>query len=179
MNAVGRRILAGAMALVATALIGALSQVPYDAAPADTPALLRLAWRARGVRVEECRRLTEEELAGVPAHMRVEEECQGRVLPYRLEVVVDGEHRIDRLVRAAGAREDRPLYVLEQVSLPSGTHAVAVSFVRQGSLVPEDSATATTPAVLELDAPVTLAPGDIALVTYDADGRVLTLRTGR
>jgi hypothetical protein len=160
-----------------TVLVGALSLMPYDAAPADTPALLRLAWRTRGVRVEECRRLTEEELAGVPEHMRLEEECDGRILPYRLEVVVDGDRRITRLVRAAGARADRPLYVLEQIPLPAGTHQLDVHFVRQGTLPPQDSVDAATPARLRLTQPVTLARGEIALVTYDAERRALVLRT--
>src|SRR6266542_87023 len=102
-TAVARNGAAITVALATTLAIGALSRGPYTPDRADN-AIVRLAWRARGERVEQCRRLTEEELERLPAHMRQEEQCEGRILPYRLQVRVDGAGVLHELVLAAGAR---------------------------------------------------------------------------
>lgn len=169
-----RRATGLALAAAAVTALAALSQVPYAPTRASH-AVLRLAWRVRGVRVEECRRLTPEELARLPVHMRHAEECTGRVLPYHLTVVRDGEQIVDRVVRAAGAREDRPLYVLEEMPLAAGTHDIAVRFVRDTA---EETAgrEVLTPVTLALEATLTLGEGEVALVTYDAEQRRLVLR---
>jgi len=84
-----RLALAGAVVLGSGAALAALSLTPYTAEPGDR-AVVRLAWRARGERVRECRRLTGEELARLPQHMRQEEVCERRILSYRLRVDLDG-----------------------------------------------------------------------------------------
>ena len=80
--------------VVAGFLLGAtaaLSQWQWSAKTAER-SVLRLSWRARGERLESCRRATPEELAAVPAHMRQEVICEGaRVAPYRLRIAVDGQ----------------------------------------------------------------------------------------
>ncbi len=105
------RVASGGILLVAAALaLAGLSQVPYTADRRDD-ALVRLAWRVRSQRVEACRRLTAEELAQRPAHMRQETVCEGRRLPYRLRVRLDGEERVNVLLRASGTQDDRPIFV--------------------------------------------------------------------
>src|SRR5581483_10229084 len=93
-----RRALGAITAAASLAFLAALSRVPYAAEP-GADALLRLAWRARGERVEQCRRLTPAELARVPAHMRQEIQCTGRIVPYRLRVALDGREVINELVQ--------------------------------------------------------------------------------
>src|SRR5579885_3628612 len=124
-----RRALGAITAAASLAFLAALSRVPYAAEP-GADALLRLAWRARGERVEQCRRLTPAELARVPAHMRQEIQCTGRIVPYRLRVALDGREVINELVQAAGARHDRPLYVFRELRVPPGPPALAVRFAR-------------------------------------------------
>ena len=125
-----RPVLGGVVAVLAALALAALSQVPYTATGGE--AELRLAWRARVPRVEECRRLTPEEQAALPAHMRREEVCEGRVASYLLRVAVDGRTvRLDT-VAGAGARGDRPLYVSEAIRLRPGAHDVAIAFTRLG-----------------------------------------------
>jgi hypothetical protein len=80
---VRRALLAAVLAAGATVGLGWLSQVPYEPGSSDD-AMIRLSWRARGARVEECRPLTAEELERIPSHMQREEICEGTVLPYRL-----------------------------------------------------------------------------------------------
>lgn len=165
----------GAAAAVAMAVgLAALSRVPYDAGGSDQ-AVIRLAWRMRGTRVEECRTPSADEVAALPVHMRRERICEGRVLPYRLSVTLDGEAVLDQLVRARGARADRPLYVYAELPVEPGRRALSVRFVRQngepGPETPEHD-----PAELLLDAELLLVARDIALVTYDPDSRALVLR---
>ncbi len=163
------------LAVGMTVALAALSHVPYEP-PGARAAEVRFAWRARGARVEECRQLTPEELQQVPPHMRQDEICEGRILPYWLEVRLDGRKVVDQLVRGAGAREDRPLYVFENVAVPPGTYELDVRFVRQGELPPDVEEGDTTPARLELVRRVELGIKDVVLVTYDPAARELVLK---
>lgn len=178
MKAPVRALLAGALALGALGALGALSRWPltFDASGA---ALLRLSWRVRSVRVRECHRLSPAELAALPAHMRVPEVCEGRLAPYRLRLVVNGRTADSSLVSGSGARQDRPLYVYRDLSLTPGRYDVRVEFQRQGG-EEEDAQenAAAAPRRLTLQAHVALAPGGIALVTYDGERRALVLRGG-
>lgn len=184
-----RRAVGAALLLVSAGVLSLLSEAPYTAEPA-THGVIRLAWRARGERVRRCRRLTPDELAKLPAHMRQEEVCERAVLPYRLRMTVDGAPAIDELVRAGGAREDRPLFVFRELSVAPGTHHITVAFERASGRdgveneveddraqprEPRESAVRETPDHLALDETVTLAPRAILLVTYDDERQRLRL----
>ncbi len=175
---------AGAATLAGTLALGWLSQLPYHAAR-DAEAVVRLAWRTRGTRVEECRRLTAQELEQLPVHMRQEEVCQGRTLPHRLVVVLDGRTVVDQAVYPSGARADRPLYVYHELAVRPGTHDLDITFTRDP--VPADTASqpererlgereSGAPRRLALTRRVTLERDQIALVTYDAEQRRLILK---
>jgi len=168
-----RLLLAGALALGATAALGALSWVPYTAERVDH-GVIRLAWRARGERVRQCRRLTPEELARQPRHMRQEEVCERRILPYRLRVSVDGTSMVDREIRAGGAREDRPLFVFHELVVAPGTHTLRVTFERQDGFEQPGQ----DPPRLTLDRTVKLAARGIVLVTNDDERRMLIVVGG-
>lgn len=161
-------------ALGLTAALGALSQVPYEPGGAGR-AVVRFAWRVRSVRVEECRALTPQEQANLPAHMRRTEVCEGTVLPYRLQAQIDGELRLDRLVQPAGARGDRPLFVFEEIDVTPGPHRLDVTFEREGDPAEEDTLGVATPALIALGRHIELAVNEVALVTYDATRRELVL----
>ncbi len=150
-----RRGLAVLVALVATIAIGALSQVPYRVETEDQ-AWIRLSWRVRTERIEECRTLTAEEIAELPVHMRREEVCEGRGVPYRLRLALDGIELEDGLIRGAGARGDRPIFVYRELRTRPGSHRLEITFE------PElDGAEGSLRLAADLD----LAAGEIALVT--------------
>ena len=165
-------MLAALVAVGAATALGALSRVPYQS-DRSASAVLRLAWRTRGVLSEECRQLTEEELANVPQHMRRTEVCEGRLIPYRLTVDVDGTTLVDMEIRPAGARGDRPLYVFQDLRLAPGSHDVTVTFVREGYLGSEAEAEGATPSRLEFRGRIEFAGREIVLITYDADQKEL------
>lgn len=178
------RLLRGAVgALVAAAALAGvrLGSLSTYTAETDTRALVRLAWRARGERVRNCRHRTPEELEKLPPHMRQEEVCAGRILPYRLVVELDGVAMVDEVIHGAGAREDRPLYVSRDLPVQPGPHRLAVSFARESRAV-GDSAIApgglSTPARLTLDTTVAVASRRVVLVTYDEEREQLVVRDG-
>jgi hypothetical protein len=184
--------------------MAALSRAPLAAYPSDTP-VLRLAWSVRPERIEQCRTLTDEELADVPAHMRQRMQCEGRSAGYRLVVSVDGESRFDTLVTGGGARGDRPVYVFRELDVPGGPHRLEVRFERQAipgvdsvEVATETEASPDTlmaerelreaeertrrqeeavPPMMTLEADIEPAPREVLLVTYDIDRRALVLRT--
>lgn len=168
-------------ALLSLLVLGGLrttSYLPYTAAR-DTAAVLRLAWRARGERVNQCRTRTADELARLPVHMRQTEVCERRLLPYRLVVRLDDREVANREVRGAGAREDRPLFVFEDIRVAPGPHRVVVYFTREGgdSVAPKaPNQGLSTPARLALDTVVAVGARRIALVTYDEEREQLVLR---
>lgn len=164
------RLLGLVIACAALGAVGAGTRVPYTPS-AGEDAVLRLSWRLRGVRVEECRRLTPAELARQPVHMRREEVCEGRIEPYRLTVDIDGRRVEDVLVAASGARSDRPLYVYREFRLQPGAHTAAIRFaVESGSVDVDDRVALTWSGRAEFRA------GRVLLVTYDADARALVAR---
>lgn len=178
-----RRGVAAMVAVGALAALGALSRMPYGRAPED--GLLRLSWRFRGQRVEECRALTEAERSSLPLHMQRERICEGRVLPYRLRLWVDDRLIEDRPVSAAGAKQDRPIYLFREMPLSPGPHRLLVRFEVEdgdGAASTGDERrgaapqTGVPPDRLELEAMLQVRAGRVVLVTYDADRRALVLR---
>jgi hypothetical protein len=166
---------AALLALGVTVALGALSRVPYRVDHSAT-SVLRLAWRARGVRVDECRQVTAEEQAALPTHMRRTEVCEGRLLPYQLQVDVAGLTVLDEEIRPSGAREDRPIYVFHDIALGPGQHDVAVRFSRDS--LPGGEQEVVTPAELGFEGRLTLGPGEIVLITYNSDRGELVLGHG-
>lgn len=164
---------AALVALVMTAAIGALSQVPYRAEPTDQ-AWIRLSWRVSAPRIEECRPLTTEEQQQLPAHMRREEVCERTGIPYRLRIVRNGEGVEETLIRGAGTREDRPIYVYREFRVPPGAHLLEISLTPEAG---DESSTGEAPAEeLQLAENLNLAAGDVALITRARDGRLVVRR---
>lgn len=158
------------LALVTTlgaSALGWLSRAPYDP-PGGATGVLRLSWRLRGEKEEHCRKRTPAELEALPIHMRTPEVCEGRLVAYRLAVRIDDEPAAETLVAPAGARGDRPIYVLREVPLPPGPHRVRVRFARA------TSAHADRHTALELDTRIEAEPGAIELITIDPEtGRLV------
>ena len=181
--------------------------------------LLRLSWRIRGEPVRSCRILSPAEVEALPQHMRRDEVCETRVEPYRLQVDIDGQRVLADTLHAAGARQDRPIYVYYDLPLAPGEYAIDVRFEQVGPADVDDVAldghaeppgdtqqeiggssqaennapdasvndqapegqggaeeTAGGMRLLVHRGTVRLEPGEIGLVTYNADTRTLVLR---
>jgi len=184
---------------------GSAAPLPYH--DPDT-AGLRLSWSARPERIEVCRALSAEELAEREEHMRQRVECTGRFATYALRIEIDGRAVDETIVRGAGLRHDRPLYVLRDFGLTRGVHHVRISFRRRertdGDTVAIASAPPTSgdtgifagraereavertrraraaiPAVLLLDTSLVFRSGRGVIVTFNADRKALEVLEGR
>lgn len=157
------------LAVLATAGLVALSGVTAVVDDSST-GLVRLSWRSVGARIEKCRVPSAEELAALPPHMRRKEICEGHLAPFALEVRLDGEPVVDREVHAAGAREDRPTYVFDEIPVAPGPHELDVRF----AVVDADPARGVAP--LHLRTTVDVPAKGVVLVTRDDESGELVVR---
>ena len=169
-------------------------------------AQLRLSLSARPERVERCRELSDEELARLPAHMRLRTQCEGYSARYRLAITVDGHQLAADTLRGGGLRHDRPLHVFQEHDVAPGRQRVTVEIIRVEESTAAVADTTTTggavtdtllggraereraersrrvaeamPARLALDTTITLLPGGVALITFDQNARRLTIVGG-
>lgn len=173
------------LTVAAAAVIGmvALSHAPL-ARDGTAGGLLRLAWRARPEKIENCRELSADALAALPPHMRQSVVCEGANASYRLEVSRGGVVLADVAVRPGGLRRDRPLYVFQEMSVPVGDADISVRFTRidapdRQSSTDErtardldvarrrDELTETIPASLSYAERLHFAPGQVHVISYD------------
>ncbi len=173
MKRVARLVSGFVIAAAVTAGVAALSLVPYTA-QSDIEALVRLSWQVRGERFEECRPLTDQERARLPAHMQRDEVCEGRVLPYLLTVRLNEAAVLRDTIHAPGARGDRPLSVFAEFARPAGPVTIDVRFERIGDV--RSMLAMAPPPVMAIDTSLTVSPRGIVLVTYDETARALVVR---
>ena len=200
---VGRLAIAAIGTLAILALVVTLSalRLPYHD---PNVARIRLSWTARPERIETCRKLSREELEKLEVHMRQRVECEGRFATYDLKVSLDGRPVHESVVRGAGLRHDRPLYLLRDIEVPAGEHHLAVTFERrektdddaaafqQGNDDDDEHGTfagrarrevderarralAAIPARVSIDTNIPMETGSVTLVTLGADRRSLVL----
>lgn len=198
---------------IVVAVLGALALRFATAAPLGTRtagkevAQVRLSLSARPERIERCRELSDEELAKLPAHMRLRTECEGYSARYLLRVSVgEREVTLDTL-RGGGLRHDRRLHVFQEHLVAPGRQRLLVEVTR----LDEDQAPAEAdsagnrigadtllggraerereertrrmaqamPQRLVLDTLMNLDTHGVVLITFDNETRRLTVRTER
>ena len=202
-----RRLLRWTWAMSASAVTvfilarASAAPVPYHRAGM---AQLRLSWSARPERIESCRAVSHEQLEREEEHMRQRVECEGRFATYALRVEADGRLVTESVIRGAGLRHDRPMYLLRDFTLSSGVRHVRIVFARRerkdddtAVTGPEVGAASDTglfagraereaverarrkraaiPSRLVLDTTITFAPDRVVVVTFDADRRALAV----
>lgn len=206
-GSVGWRSAGVVVAIAAAAALRWVSAAEVPGAPASA-ALVRLSFGARPELLEQCRRLSDAELAERPAHMRLRLECTGTFARYLLGVSLNGVGLASDTVRGGGLRHDRPLHVFREYPAPVGPLRLRVELTRLDSAhtdvpvaadVPTADAADTIlatratrevderrrrageaiPPRLVLDTLLPLAPRRVILVTYDGVRRRLEARTGR
>lgn len=200
-----RRLVTSSVAAIGVvALLAYLSAAPVPYHSGET-ARLRLSWSARPERIEVCRTLSEEELELLAEHMRQRVSCEGEFASYTLRIAVDGTMLDESVVRGAGLRNDRPLFLLRDYPVPPGTHRLQISLTRRETPSADTTARATIvrqavdtgryagraqreanersrltraaiPASLTLDTVLNLTPRRVALVTFNVERRTLQLR---
>ncbi len=112
----------------------------------DDASMLRVALSARPERVENCRTLSDEELAELPQHMRQRVVCDGVTARYNFQVLRDDVLLASAEVRGGGLRHDRQLYLFRELSLPPGTAMLEVRLTRIDSGTPASSSVSDSSA---------------------------------
>lgn len=195
--------MAGAVAGVAAMAVVVICANAPITVHGSEQAILRLAWSVRPERVERCRQQSEEELASLPAHMRQPVICEGTSAQYRLTVLHDGVVAAERLVRGGGLRQDRRIYVFQELPLDPGDGTIEVRFDRIDPDAPHvalpgtdddrknghdaddrqerrerQAAGETVPPHLTLTQRLRIRPREVILVTYSPDRQALALIEG-
>jgi hypothetical protein len=201
------RALGVVVAVLAAAAIRWSSSLPSGTRTArDQSAQLRLSLSARPERVERCRDLSDDELAKLPAHMRLRTQCEGYSARYLLTIAVNERRLTTDTLRGGGLRHDRPLHVFQEhdvtpgpqrvlvevTRVEEGTASTATDTAREGRGAPSDTllggraerereertrrVAEAMPARLVIDTKMTLVPGGVVLVTFDQSTRRLTMR---
>jgi len=167
MSDVVSKIVGGVLLLATAVVLVVLSALPYDTAD-EALGVVRLSWRYRIAPTQDCRVRSQEELDALPVHMRTPEVCDRGIPSYRMSLQVDGDSIFEDVIRPAGAAGDRPLYVHRDLEVAPGDHRIVVHFapladggVEADGGVGEDG--------LSFDRTVTVSPGEVVLITYDAN----------
>ncbi len=108
------------------ALVWYFSTSPPYRQLAEDQAVIALAFSHAGERREECRRLSQEELAKLPPNMRIPMDCPRERSPVKVELFLDNELVISETARAPGLYEDQGVDVYRKVKIPAGKHDLRV-----------------------------------------------------
>ena len=104
------------------AVVGYLSFQPAYTHLAGDIALLKLSFSHGAERKGECRRLSPEEIAALPANMRRPLDCPRERLPVVVELVLDGELLHREVLPPSGIAGDGPSTVYRRFQLSAGEH---------------------------------------------------------
>ena len=169
------------------------------------PSQLRLSLSARPERVERCRELSDDELAKLPAHMRLRTQCEGYSARYLLTISLGEATLTTDTLRGGGLRHDRPLHVFQEYDVTPGRHRVLIEVTRVDEAATTRTDTVTNvreaasdtllggraererdersrrvaeamPPRLVLDTTLTLTEGGVVLITFDQTSRRLTMK---
>lgn len=147
--------------------VSALADWPiYRQTPRDTAVLL-LTFVHGADRKAECRRLTAEEIAKLPANMRRTEECPRRRLPILVELEVDGRPMFRASLPPTGIAGDGASRVYERYVLPAGRHDIVVRMRDRPRTEGFDH---------EGRATVTLAPDQLFVIDFRSDAGEFVFR---
>ncbi|MDX1709858.1 MAG: hypothetical protein R3316_01820 [Rhodovibrionaceae bacterium] len=110
--------------LAAAVVTGYFSNQPaHRNFPADK-AQIKLSFSHGAERVEECRRLSSEEIAELPASERRPNTCARERVPLRVQMRMDGEVLYDEEIEPSGLSADGPAQVYREFTVPTGNHSL-------------------------------------------------------
>ncbi len=121
-------LVAAGLACLIAATVGFVSDFSY-ATPQPEQSKLVVTFMHPGSVSENCRELSEEELAKVPIHMRAQNklDCDRRRADVRLRLFIDGEPVLEKTYPPQGLWGDGTSVALETLDIPEGTHQIAVA----------------------------------------------------
>jgi hypothetical protein len=164
-----RRAWLGQLALYGlfAAFVGVFSQWPTYRPLAPGQALVKLSFSRVGKPVGECRRLSEDELARLPPNMREPLSCPRERSSVVVQLDIDGQRVLDRTALSSGLSRDGAATMYERIVVPAGERRIAVHL--------SDDVRARD-AGWRREATVTLAPGQVLVIDFDAEKGGITVQ---
>ena len=109
---------------VVVAVIGYFSSAPaYQQVPPGL-AQIKLSFRHGGERVEDCRKLTQDELQALPANERRPNTCSRERVPVVVALILDGKPLYSAVLPPSGLAGDGPSETYVKFLVPAGHHAL-------------------------------------------------------
>ena len=122
-----KEAVAATILLVAcAAVLGAVSDLAYTPPGIDGSEFV-VSLKHPGIASENCRDLTQEELAATPVHMRKERVCERTRPPVRLQVLIDGTTALETSIAPSGIWKDGNSVSVERIPVALGAHRVSVA----------------------------------------------------
>jgi hypothetical protein len=159
----GQVLLYGLFALA----VGVFSRWPTYHPIEPGQALIKLSFTRVGKPVGDCRKPSAEEQAKLPPTMRAPEICPRERSPITVHVDVDGVRALERVAAPTGLSKDGAAAVYERLVVPAGERRIAVH-------LSDDVRARDKPYLRE--AKVTLVPGQVLVIDFDAEKGGITLR---
>ena len=150
------------------AVIGLFSRWPVYQHLAPDRALLKLSFSHAGQPVGDCRPLDAAEMARLPPNMRAPLKCPRERSAVTMEVDVDGVPVLRRSAAPSGLARDGASSLYQRLEVPAGARRVAVR-------LSDDARRAGFG--YQREGVVTLAPGEVLVVDFDAESGGITFET--
>jgi len=104
--------------------IGYLSAAPAYHQVSDGMAQIKLSFRHGGVRVEDCRKLTSDEIAKLPPNERRPNTCSRERVPIAVSIEIDGKTLYEDVLQPSGLSRDGPSETYRKFLVPAGPHHI-------------------------------------------------------
>ncbi|HXZ16121.1 MAG TPA: hypothetical protein VEH77_09160 [Roseiarcus sp.] len=108
----------------AAAFVGAFAAHPVYRQVPEGDAQIKLALQHAGARVEDCRRLSAEELAKLPTAERRPNTCSRERVPLVIELDVDGRPIYEDVLPPTGLSRDGASRTYQKFLVPAGPHMI-------------------------------------------------------
>jgi hypothetical protein len=148
------------------AVVGVFSVWPDYRLLDEREAILSLAFSHAAQRVEECRRLTQDELNALPPNMRKPDDCPRERHPIYVEMRLDDQLAHLETALPSGVWNDGNASIYRRVTVDAGEYTLFVGMNDSGS-------DASFDYVGQQE--VTLAPGQNLVVTFDAQQKTFVI----
>ncbi len=132
----------------------------------EDQAVVTLAFGHTGKLVEECRKMSQEELLKLPPNMRKPMECPRERSPITVELSIDGESMIREVHEAPGLYNDQGIDVYRSIKVPAGHHGLTVWMI--------DDVHTQAP-IYQLSQSIDLKPSQHLVVDFDAAAGVFAV----
>lgn len=114
----------GAFYIAIAIAVGWFSSRPMYSQMSPEWAQIKVSFTHGGARLVDCRRLTPEEIAKLPANERRANTCSGERLPVFVALSIDGRRLFEGVLPPTGLGSDGPSHLYQKFAVPVGGHVL-------------------------------------------------------